>query len=391
MLSTKRSPRKAAIISSGNTLFKPGAARGAAKHLSAKYAPGSIASGKFLRRYESRFKSGSGCKCLRSFFKLVQSYPCCRDSGMASDTPMQAGIRRHPVQVVTNHIARLARQLNAKALDRLALVASLLLVLLLAHALARLTWVILPAPGQALPPPPAAAPATQARADYRQIAALHLFGQAVQTSAPGEAPIDAPETRLNLTLRGILFNTLPELTRAIISAPGRDDEIYRTGAQVPGGAVIEQIYADRVMLLRNGQFETLRLPEESAIAPRGAAAPGQARSRSRVAAGAAGGLAGVRQDIVANPQNVANYIQGEPVNRAGGGIVGFRVFPGQNRAVFEQSDLREGDIITNVNGIPLDGLDKAAEAMAQLASANAVTVTVLRDGAEHTLQIQLQN
>lgn len=301
---------------------------------------------------------------------------------MASDTPMQAGIRRHPVQVVTNHIARLARQLNAKALDRFALAASLLLVLLLAHALARLTWVILPAPGQALPPPPAAAPATQARADYRQIAALHLFGQAVQTSAPGEAPIDAPETRLNLTLRGILFNTLPELTRAIISAPGRDDEIYRTGAQVPGGAVIEQIYADRVMLLRNGQFETLRLPEESA------AAPGQARSRSRVAAG---GLAGVRQDIVANPQNVANYIQGEPVNRAGGGIVGFRVFPGQNRAVFEQSDLREGDIITNVNGIPLDGLDKAAEAMAQLASANAVTVTVLRDGAEHTLQIQLQN
>ncbi|HEX5514548.1 MAG TPA: type II secretion system protein GspC [Gammaproteobacteria bacterium] len=291
---------------------------------------------------------------------------------------------------MTNHIARLARQLNAKAWDRLALVVSLLLILLLAHALARLTWAVLPAPEQALPPPPAAAPAAQARADYRQLAALHLFGQAVQTNTPGGAPIDAPETRLNLTLRGILFNTSPELTRAIISAPGRDDEIYRTGAQVPGGAVIDQIYADRVMLLRNGQYEALRLPEESitAATPRSAATPGQVRPRQQAAAS---GLAGIRQDIVANPQNVANYIQGEPVNRAGGGIVGFRVFPGQNRAVFEQSDLREGDIITNVNGIQLDGLDKAAEAMAQLASANAVTVTVLRDGAEHTLQIQLQN
>lgn len=308
---------------------------------------------------------------------------------MVSDTPIQAGIRRHPVQVVTNHIARLARQLNAKAWDRLALVVSLLLILLLAHALARLTWAVLPASEQALPPP-AAAPAAQARADYRQLAALHLFGQAVQTNTPGGAPIDAPETRLNLTLRGILFNTSPELTRAIISAPGRDDEIYRTGAQVPGGAVIDQIYADRVMLLRNGQYEALRLPEESitAATPRSAATPGQVRPRQQAAAS---GLAGIRQDIVANPQNVANYIQGEPVNRAGGGIVGFRVFPGQNRAVFEQSDLREGDIITNVNGIQLDGLDKAAEAMAQLASANAVTVTVLRDGAEHTLQIQLQN
>lgn len=297
---------------------------------------------------------------------------------------------------MTDHIARLVRHLNPKAWDRLAYLVSLILVLLLAHALAQLTWVLLPSPNQALPPPPAnsATAATALQIDYRKIAALHLFGRAEQAApARSSAPLDAPETRLNLTLRGIIFNTDPQQTRAIISAPGRDDEIYRAGAQLPGGATIDQIYADRVMLLRNGQYETLRLPEESqavaAGAPRGAPA---ATNRQRPAPRSVGeGLAAIRQDIVANPQNVATYIQGEPVNRAGGGIVGFRVFAGQNRAVFEQSDLREGDIITNVNGIQLDGLDKAAEAMAQLTSSDSVTVTVLRDGAEHTLQIQLQN
>lgn len=346
-----------------------------------------------MQEHETLVSNDSTCKRLPNFFKLACRCNAHRRAGVVYRR-RQARIRRYLVLHVTDHITRLFRQLPPKAWDRLAFLASLLLVVLLAHALAQLTWALLPAPNQALPPPAASPTATPtAQADFRKLAALHLFGRAEQaaSAARSNAPIDAPETRLNLTLRGILFNTSPDLTRAIISAPGREDELYRPGSQLPGGATIDQIYADRVMLLRNGQYETLRLPEESQAmaAPRGAPAPA---SRQRAAPQAAGGgLAAIRQDIVANPQNVATYIQGEPVNRAGGGIVGFRVFPGQNRAVFEQSDLREGDIITNVNGIQLDGLDKAAEAMAQLASSNNVTVTVLRDGAEHTLQIQLQN
>ncbi|NLO78729.1 MAG: type II secretion system protein GspC [Xanthomonadaceae bacterium] len=298
---------------------------------------------------------------------------------------------------MTDHLARLVQHLNPKAWDRLAYLVSLLLVVLLAHALAQLTWLLLPAPEQGLPPPPApgATTAPGPQQVYRQIAALHLFGRAesatpaIAAGGGGGAPLDAPETQLNLTLRGIVYSPQPELARAIIATSGRADEIYRPGAQLPGGARIEQIYPDRVILLRNGRYEALRLPEESQAAPQRAASA--SRRQPRQAPAADNDLAAIRQQIVANPQNVATYIQGEPVNRAGGGIVGFRVFAGQNRALFEQSDLREGDIITNVNGIQLDGLDKAAEALAQLSSANSVTVTVLRDGAEHTLQIQLQD
>lgn len=287
---------------------------------------------------------------------------------------------------VKDQLARFVRRLDTRTWDRLALVVSIVLVLLLAHALAQLTWVTVPAPSQPLPPPSASRPATQARADYRQIANLHLFGQAPQAAARGSAPIDAPETRLNLTLRGILFNTDPAQTRAIISAPGQDDQIYQTGAQLPGGAVIDQIYADRVMLLRNGQYETLRLPEES-LGTRTAAA----RRNRATTSSPATDLAAVRRDIMNNPQNVANYIQAEPVNRGGGGLLGFRVRPGQNPTAFQLSGLQEGDIVTAVNGVQLDNMNKAADALGQLASADVVNVSVLRNGAEFTLQLQLQN
>lgn len=289
--------------------------------------------------------------------------------------------------LVKDQFARFVRRLDARTWDRLALATSAVLVLLLAQALARLTWTALPAPAQELPPPAASAPApSQARADYRQIASLHLFGQAPQSAARGSAPIDAPETRLNLTLRGILFNTDPAQTRAIISAPGQDDQIYQTGAQLPGGAVIDQIYADRIMLLRNGQYETLRLPEES-LGTRTAAA----RRNRATTSSPATDLAAVRRDIMNNPQNVANYIQAEPVNRGGGGLLGFRVRPGQNPTAFQLSGLQEGDIVTAVNGVQLDNMNKAADALGQLASADVVNVSVLRNGAEFTLQLQLQN
>jgi general secretion pathway protein C len=286
---------------------------------------------------------------------------------------------------VKDQLARLVRQLDAKAMDRLALVASVVLVVLLAHSLARLTWIAVPAAGE--PAPPAStAPTGQKRADYRQIAALHLFGQAEQ-AARSNAPIDAPETRLNLTLRGILFNTDPQQTRAIISAPGKEDDTYRVGSQVPGGAVIDQIYADRVMLLRNGQYETLRLPEQSVGAR--SAAPGPSPAGEPAMQQPTGALSQVRRDLMDNPQNVAAYIQAEPVNRSGGGMIGFRVRPGPEPEAFQLSGLQEGDIITAVNGVQLDSPDKAADALLQLSSSDTVNVSVLRQGAEFTLQIQL--
>ena len=124
---------------------------------------------------------------------------------------------------------------------RAVFVVQLLLLLLLAAALARLTWLLLDDGGAPTAAPPvlastaAAAPATAGRS--WNIARWNLFG--VKPAQVVQQPTleSLPETRLNLTLRGVVAAVGGEGGGAIISAPGRDETFYAVTTQVPGGAV----------------------------------------------------------------------------------------------------------------------------------------------------------
>ena len=123
------------------------------------------------------------------------------------------------------------------------------------------------------------APATQGRtnnAAIQQIAAWHLFGDPAeqpQVQAPPEEEI--PETKLNLVLRGVMAVEDEGRAQAIIAKPGGDEQHYGVGDSLPGGAVLKEIKPASVILLRNGQFETLSLPKEQVEVQRSAAAPGR--------------------------------------------------------------------------------------------------------------------
>jgi len=104
--------------------------------------------------------------------------------------------------------------------------------------------------------------ATQSRALVRKIASYHLFGHA-EKSRPEvrRAPTVAPETRLKLTLSGVLAATAEQqAARAIIAGPDGHGKSYTINDRLPGGAVVKEIHPDRVILTRHGKYETLRLP-----------------------------------------------------------------------------------------------------------------------------------
>lgn len=110
---------------------------------------------------------------------------------------------------------------------------------------------------------PAQAPRSAPRRG-EEIAALHLFG-APETAAPEPAlpaPAEAPETRLNLELMGVLSSSSREGARAIITASNHPEKHYRVGDRLPAGATIAEIHDDSVLLERNGRYETLRLRRE---------------------------------------------------------------------------------------------------------------------------------
>ncbi len=274
------------------------------------------------------------------------------------------------------------------------------LTVLIAYELAGLTWhTFLPAP-QANPKVATRSAAPLSAPDQSpnyawQIANLHLFGEA-QQAQPTQV-LDAPETRLNLTLRGV-YATGDDDALAIIANGGSNEKFYRLGDAITGGGILKAVYEDRVILEHNLQMETLRLPKGKDLGLTDGAESYAPAAIDRYAAeydpALAGGqtsqidLGALRKEILQNPARLGAMLQAVPVN-ANGQFQGYRLTPQGNPRIFTQLGLQEGDIVTAVNGISIDRPDKGLLALQDLVKAEQVSVTLLRNGAEITLEHSL--
>ena len=280
---------------------------------------------------------------------------------------------------------------------RLALLAALLLALWLA---VRLFWLLLAGP--TLPPLPPAAATTDttftAPAPTGSIAQWHLFGTAQPGINLGLLAEQAPETALKLTLRGTLSVDHPDGGIAIIADEQGVDRAYRVGDSLPSDARLEAIHAGRVLLSRGGQTEALSLPRDADLASttpsgnarRAAGRPVQADGSAypgfvnpAIAPGAPvlqtqRALAGADLQALAKEVNVLPVIEN-------GRFAGVRLSVGRNSELLTKTGLRSSDVVTAVNGIPLDGPQRQVELMNSLRDARQVTLSVRRDG--KTIQI----
>lgn len=277
-----------------------------------------------------------------------------------------------------------------------------LLVALLAWNLAHLTWRLVPVEkgdtfiASMSPSSPASAEPQKKTYSLLQVASLHLFGDA--TAVPVEqaqAPISAPETALNLTLKGLIAVDQQEQALAIIAQGRGDEQAYRVGDSVPGGAELHEILADRVILKRGGRFETLTLPKERMENSTAGTAPipPSPAARSVTPQSRYGGnpqeLKEMRERILSNPQEAMQLINAQPV-MDGGQMKGYRVSPGRDRRLFSSVGLRPGDVVTSVNGVPLSDPAQMGQLLQQLTTANQLNVTVERGGRQSQLTLDLK-
>jgi len=292
----------------------------------------------------------------------------------------------------------------ASWLMRLPPAANVLMVLLLANVVAILTWKLIPLPE--MPPAPLSMPQAaisvpQRNVNYDQISNWHLFGEVrLDAAAMGDAqtPDVVPDTTLQLTLRGVIASKDLRIAFAIIGDPSGTEETYRVGDQVPGGAQIKEIHADKVILWRNNRHETLRLPEDalptsdmgqvSRVGSFGT--PMNAGGAMTVSPQAAAVLKDYRQKLASDPQALANVVRAEPYHQ-GGKLTGYRIFPGTDRTLLNRVGLQPGDVITSVNGIEFDSPSKGLEIMKAVTEGGGgqVSVNVLRNGATQTYMVPL--
>ena len=261
------------------------------------------------------------------------------------------------------------------------------LVIAIAYQLATLTWALVPGSTPAASPAPravdtAGAPET---ADYSVLVNSRLFGQAAEQPEVAAAPavVDAPDTTLSLTLRGILSKEGDPNGSAQIENRN-EQRTYYVGQAIEGadGTKLHSVYADRVLLDRGGgRIETLRLPKEltaSTGSPMGMPSLPQGQPQAQAAP--------LRDVITDNAARLTDIVRLAPHVQEGQ-VVGFRVNPGRDRATFDALGLQAGDVVTDINGTVLDDPSQGLQVLQSLGESTQANVTVLRDGVPQVIVI----
>lgn len=274
--------------------------------------------------------------------------------------------------------------------QRMATVVSVLLIVACAHLLVEMTWLLFPqdetvdAPVQsrsvALPDK------VQSQAQFRQLKSANIFG--VSQSPVTQKAAKAPETRLNLTLKGVLAAKPMKMASAIIAKgkSGKED-IYSVGDKMQGGVVIKEIHPDHVILERNGRLETLKLQKISGVSTQG---PRTTTTRTaRPGSSPASALSQIRKNILKNPTSFGEYAL-PVIVKENGKQVGYRLQPQAKGELLAELGLQSSDVITEINGVKLDKPQNGISALRKLSTAKNLNIVVKRNGAEVPLNITLQ-
>jgi general secretion pathway protein C len=278
---------------------------------------------------------------------------------------------------------------------------SLLLVVVIGWQIAKIVWALIPAPSAGDPvsiPAGASQQSDGSSAGFspEAIAEVNLFGEAAEEpeedeDAAAEAVLSAdevceegcPETRQNLTLKGIVAATDADQSTAIIEDGSSTEKAYRIGETIVSGASLHAVYPTRVVLNENGTLTNLVLPSEFA-------APSPAARRTNVSRRPSPQLQNTQsiQSVVAqNVSRLADVIRPTPyfVN---GQQQGYRVYPGRDRQQFAALGLRPGDLIKEIDGQALNDPTQAMEIFQSLGTAEQVSVTVERDGQPESIVLK---
>ncbi|MDE2293885.1 MAG: hypothetical protein KGL36_00355 [Gammaproteobacteria bacterium] len=263
---------------------------------------------------------------------------------------------------------------------------SALFAVLIAVDLARLALMSLGArPAQPLiAPGPSPSLAAAPAFDGQRIAAAHLFGIA-PVDATAQNPANAPPAGVNWTLAGTISTANPKRGLAIVAASG-PSKLYSVGDRIDD-ATLYAVYPDRIVIARNGTLATVRMPRKTA----GIAGPGYPVPAAAPAGTATyRALNQLRRIVQRNPSLLNTVLRAVPsYDSRAGRLRGFRIYPGTDARAFASLGLRPGDLVTAIDGTPLDDPQRGQMIFDTLQSSPQALVTVDRGGQTLSLTLNI--
>lgn len=241
------------------------------------------------------------------------------------------------------------------------------MIVSVAIALAQLTWRILGDSGLPARPVPVVLAPPPAPVDLTAITAASPFGTAAAAAGPAAG---------NLILRAIMFARPATASTALISAGDTPAILLHVGDPAPGGAIVDGIALDHVVLRTSAGLQTLAFPKPGA--PAAGAAPSA-------------------QPFVGLPTPTAPVaIPSAPLllppPPTGGARIGFLdsigATPTQEGyrigadapAAMRAAGLQPGDVVQKINGTTVGNADTDRALFASAVSGGALRVELVRNG-----------
>ena len=297
---------------------------------------------------------------------------------------------------ISNFIAKLPQQ-------KIAQVISVCLLVYIAFITAKITWLMIPNTSQAIIHTSVSDiksiknKSPSKTFDLSKMQSLNLFG--IYAKAAVETTVvvkNAPETRLKLTLSGLVASDDVSIAAAIIEHKGKQDT-YGVGDIILGTrASLEQVLIDRVLIKQSGRVETLMLDgfdfKQPAITiaekttneqvvdannQRNAIVPPSKVLDQRKNQQLSASASNIRTDLNKTPGNITDYLRISP-KRENGDVVGYSLEPGNKAAFFKLSGLKRGDIAVQMNNFDLTNTSEALQAMATLKTESHISLLVKR-------------
>ena len=220
--------------------------------------------------------------------------------------------------------------------------------------------------------------------ESERIASRHLFGFQSKVTPQKVVKKKAPKSRLNLKLIGVF--EYGGRGKAIIEHQGKQNA-YGIGETIdPIDAVVKEIYASYVVIERSGRDERIELVKDK-LEANFSPLTNESNLKSPDIADHFVKFRALAMDDPATAFKKVRFIP----EKGSSGLQGYRIVSGgKDRLFVTKFGLRNGDLITTVNGIDLITPGRAMEAMNELQNADLITVDFLRAGRKESLEVLLQ-
>lgn len=196
-----------------------------------------------------------------------------------------------------------------------------------------------------------------------------------ESEVPAAREADAPVPPASgVSLTGTILSSKSADARTIITDGRGRQRVYARGDEITDGGEVVEIHRDYVFVRRGGRLEMLEFSWNAATGEFDSAIPDAAQATPpedyrKV----------LRHAMFTHPELLLQLVGATAVVE-GGHFRGYRVMQPRDPAFLESLGLKPGDMLTAVNGVPLDTPDYGTQVLDAMSGSGELTFTVQRGG-----------